>query len=60
MIGVGVKQISVISWVSVLLVEETGVPRENHDLLQITGKLYHIMLDGLGGIRPHNVSGDRY
>ena len=30
MIGVGVKQISAISWVSVLLVEETGVPRENH------------------------------
>jgi hypothetical protein len=24
------KNISVISWLSVLLVEETGVPRENH------------------------------
>jgi hypothetical protein len=26
------NNISVISWRSVLLVEETGVPRENHDL----------------------------
>ena len=24
------KNISIISWLSVLLVEETGVPRENH------------------------------
>jgi hypothetical protein len=35
------NNISVISWRSVLLVEETG---ENPDLSQITGKLYHIML----------------
>jgi len=35
------NNISVISWRSVLLVEETG---ENTDLSQITGKLYHIML----------------
>jgi hypothetical protein len=27
------NNISVISWQSVLLVEETGVPRENHRLL---------------------------
>jgi hypothetical protein len=26
------------------LVEETGVPGENHDLPQVTGKLHHIML----------------
>jgi len=36
------NDISVISWWSVLLVEETRVPRENHR--QVTDKLYHIML----------------
>jgi len=34
------SNISVISWRSVLLVEETGIP----DLSQATDKLYHIML----------------
>ena len=34
------SNISVISWRSVLFVEETGVTH----LLQVTGKLYHIML----------------
>ena len=38
------NNISVISWWSVLLVEDTGVPGENHDLSQVTDKLYHIML----------------
>jgi hypothetical protein len=38
------NNISAISWRSVLLVEVTGVPRENHDLSQVTDKLYHIML----------------
>jgi len=38
------NNISVILWQSVLLVEETGVPRENRDLPQVTDKLYHIML----------------
>jgi hypothetical protein len=33
------NNISVISWQSVLLVEETGEPGENHDLLQVTDKL---------------------
>jgi hypothetical protein len=28
---------------SVLLVQETGVPRETTDLPQVTDKLYHIM-----------------
>jgi hypothetical protein len=36
------NNISVISWWSVLLVEETGVPRENHRSVAITDKLYHI------------------
>ena len=35
------NNIPVISWRSVLLVEETG---ENHDLPQVTDILYHIML----------------
>ena len=38
------NNISVISWPSVLLVEETELPRENHDLSQVTDKLYHLML----------------
>ena len=38
------KNISVISWQSVLLMEETGVPGETTDLPQFTDKLYHIML----------------
>jgi hypothetical protein len=36
--------ISVISWRSVLLVEETGVLRKITDLSQVTDKLDHIML----------------
>jgi hypothetical protein len=38
------NKISVISWRSVLLVEENGVPGENHGLSQVTDKIYHIML----------------
>ena len=38
------SNISAISWWSVLFVEETGVPGENHDLSEVTDKLYHIML----------------
>jgi hypothetical protein len=40
------NNISVISWRSVLLVEETGGPRENHRPVasQVSDKLYHIML----------------
>ena len=37
-------KISVISWRPVLLMEETGISGENHDLPQVTDKLYHIML----------------
>ena len=33
-----------ISWQSVVSEEETGGPGENTDLLQVTHKLYHIML----------------
>ena len=35
--------ISVISWRSVLLVEETEIPEKTTDLTQVTDKLHHIM-----------------
>jgi hypothetical protein len=38
------NNISVLSWRSVLLMEETGEPGENHRLAEVTDKLYHIML----------------
>ena len=39
------NNISVISWWLVLLVNETGLPGENHQpAMQVTDKLDHIML----------------
>jgi hypothetical protein len=38
------KNISVISWQLVLMVEETGVHEKTTDLSYVTDKLYHIML----------------
>jgi hypothetical protein len=38
------NNISVISWRSILLVEETEIPGETTDLPQVTDKLDHIML----------------
>ena len=48
---------------SVLLVEETGLPGENHVLPQVTDKLYHNVVSStprLSGIQTRNVSGDRH
>ena len=57
---------SVISWRSVLLVEETGVPGENHR--PVSSHWHTISHNGvpisstpcLSDIRTHNVSGDRH
>ena len=57
------NNISVISWRSVLLVEESGVPGENHQpvashrqTLSHTSNVLHLALIE---IQTHNISGDR-
>jgi hypothetical protein len=55
------NNMSAISWLSALMVEETG---ENHDLPQISDKFYHIILHQvhivMSGIRAHNLSNDMH
>jgi len=52
------NNISVISWRSVLVVEETT--EKTSDILQVTDKLYHIMLNRVNfamiWVRTHNIS----
>ena len=58
------NNILVTSWQSVLLVEETGVPVENHQpVASHLQTLLHNVVPStprLGEIRTHNFSGDRH
>jgi hypothetical protein len=58
------KNISVISWQSILLVDETGVPRENHrPVAKHWQTLSHNVVSStprLSGIQTHNVNGNRH
>jgi hypothetical protein len=58
------NNISAISWLSVVLVEETGVPRENHgSVTSHREMLSHNVVSStprLRGIQTHNFSGDMH
>jgi hypothetical protein len=54
------NNIPAISWLLVVLVEETGVPRGNHRPTSVTDKFYRIMLYrihlAVSWIRAHNMT----
>jgi hypothetical protein len=52
------NNISVISWQSVLLVEETGVPGENHR--PVTRNWQTLSHFAVNGVQTHNFCGDRH
>jgi hypothetical protein len=54
------NNVSVISWLSVLLVEETGGPGENHRLVASHWQTlsHYVVHLTLIGIRTHNISGN--
>ena len=56
------NNISVISWRSVLLVEETGGPEENHRPVasQRQTLSHNVVHLALIEIRAHNIRGDRH
>ena len=56
------NNISVISWRSVLLVEETGVPGENHQPVASPRQTlsHNVVLSTMCWTRTHNVSGDSH
>ena len=58
------NNISAISWLSVVLVEETGVPRENHgSVTSHREMLSHNVVSStprLSGIQTHSFSGDMH
>ena len=64
MVNGSFNNISVISWRSVLLVDETRVPRENHrTCIKLLSNLSHNVVSNtprLNGILTHNISGDRH
>ena len=53
------NNISAISWLSVLLVEETGVQEEDHCPAAVHWQTFSYNMHFLRGVRTHNVSGDR-
>jgi len=54
------NNISGISWLSVLLVEKTGGPGENHRSVASHGQTlsHNVVHLSLSGSRSHNISGD--